>query len=373
MCPMTSPRADRAADGDLGDGRAIQAPESAIVWFDKLIAPKKRHAAEDEVERQRPHVVNSRIWRRARQHRRLRAMSGGNQKLEEGLINLRAAEPAAIKTKLAGTDLVAAVLSGQMLLIPYRRDTMNRTVLTAAAIVGALALIPASADARGFGGGGFHGGGFGGGGFRGGAVGGNALAGGSVGGFRGGSFHGVGGLTGSGFRGGGLAGGGFRGGSVGGNALAGGSVGRGFGRGLGVGGAGAINRGVVGNPGFRGAGFVGHRGFAGRGFYRGRGYGYGALGLGVGLGLAGAGLGYGYGAFDDGYYGTSYGPAGYGYAPAGYGYGYAPAGYGSGLGATDTEVAPSDNSVSYCVQRFRSYDQRTGTYLGNDGRRHSCP
>jgi hypothetical protein len=90
------------------------------------------------------------------------------------------------------------------------------------------------------------------------------------------------------------------------------------------------------------------------------------LGLGVGLGLASAGLGYGYGGFDDGYYGTDYGPAGYGG-------GYAPAGYGQGYGAVETEAAPAGDSVSYCVQRFRSYDRQSGTYLGNDGQRHSCP
>ncbi|MGA8820606.1 MAG: BA14K family protein [Xanthobacteraceae bacterium] len=26
-----------------------------------------------------------------------------------------------------------------------------------------------------------------------------------------------------------------------------------------------------------------------------------------------------------------------------------------------------------CVQQFKSYDQRSGTYLGHDGRRHPCP
>ena len=26
-----------------------------------------------------------------------------------------------------------------------------------------------------------------------------------------------------------------------------------------------------------------------------------------------------------------------------------------------------------CAQRFRSYDPKSGTYLGNDGQRHSCP
>lgn len=29
--------------------------------------------------------------------------------------------------------------------------------------------------------------------------------------------------------------------------------------------------------------------------------------------------------------------------------------------------------VDYCIQRFRSYDVRSGTYLGYDGLRHSCP
>ena len=28
---------------------------------------------------------------------------------------------------------------------------------------------------------------------------------------------------------------------------------------------------------------------------------------------------------------------------------------------------------AYCARRFRSYDPGTGTYLGNDGERHSCP
>jgi hypothetical protein len=32
-----------------------------------------------------------------------------------------------------------------------------------------------------------------------------------------------------------------------------------------------------------------------------------------------------------------------------------------------------DDSVAYCIQRFRSYDPGSGTYLGNDGYRHPCP
>ncbi|RZK89554.1 MAG: BA14K family protein, partial [Methylobacterium sp.] len=93
----------------------------------------------------------------------------------------------------------------------------------------------------------------------------------------------------------------------------------------------------------------------------------GAAGLGLGLAtgaLIGGGLGYGYGGYgyDDNYYGS-------GYAPAGYGYGYNP-----GYTEVQTEVAPGpQESVSYCIQRFRSYDVRSQTYLGNDGQRHSCP
>jgi hypothetical protein len=29
--------------------------------------------------------------------------------------------------------------------------------------------------------------------------------------------------------------------------------------------------------------------------------------------------------------------------------------------------------ASFCAQRFSSYDPRSGTYLGRDGRRHRCP
>jgi BA14K-like protein len=34
---------------------------------------------------------------------------------------------------------------------------------------------------------------------------------------------------------------------------------------------------------------------------------------------------------------------------------------------------PAGDPVASCMQRFRSYDPQTGTYLGNDGQRHSCP
>ena len=31
------------------------------------------------------------------------------------------------------------------------------------------------------------------------------------------------------------------------------------------------------------------------------------------------------------------------------------------------------DATAYCMQRFRSYDPYSGTYLGFDGRRHPCP
>ena len=34
---------------------------------------------------------------------------------------------------------------------------------------------------------------------------------------------------------------------------------------------------------------------------------------------------------------------------------------------------PPGDAVAYCMQRFRSYDPGSGTYLGNDGYRHPCP
>ena len=84
----------------------------------------------------------------------------------------------------------------------------------------------------------------------------------------------------------------------------------------------------------------------GRGYY-GRGYGRGA-GWGVGAGLLGGAIIGGMLAAP--YY---YGPGPY-YDP-----GYDP-GYGG-------------DAVAYCMQRFKSYDPRSGTYLGNDGFRHPCP
>jgi hypothetical protein len=81
-----------------------------------------------------------------------------------------------------------------------------------------------------------------------------------------------------------------------------------------------------------------------------RGYGGAAVGLGIagaliGGAIIGATQPYGYYGYPPGYYGPAY---------------VAPASYGGG-------------AVAYCVQRFRSYDPYSGTYVGYDGLRHPCP
>jgi hypothetical protein len=100
------------------------------------------------------------------------------------------------------------------------------------------------------------------------------------------------------------------------------------------------------------------------------GHGWGGRGWGWGAGagfVAGALLG---GALvGPRYYGPGpyyYGPGPY-YAPGPY-YG-APGPYYSDPGAAPTGGDP----VAYCLSRFKSYDPRSGTYLGYDGLRHPCP
>ena len=74
---------------------------------------------------------------------------------------------------------------------------------------------------------------------------------------------------------------------------------------------------------------------------------------------------YGY-DYAPGYYGYSYAPGySYGYDP-GYSYGYDPGSYSYGYSSGNGDVA-------YCMQRFRSYDPASRTYLGYDGIRHPCP
>ena len=81
-----------------------------------------------------------------------------------------------------------------------------------------------------------------------------------------------------------------------------------------------------------------------------RGWGGGGAGLGIGL-AAGALIGGAIAAGSAPYYGPGYygGPA---YYPA-------PA-YGG-------------DAVAYCMQRYRSYDPASGTYLNYDGNRYPCP
>jgi hypothetical protein len=51
---------------------------------------------------------------------------------------------------------------------------------------------------------------------------------------------------------------------------------------------------------------------------------------------------------------------------------YGPYGYPPGAYAPGAYPAEGD-PVAYCMQRFRSYDPGSGTYLGFDGYRHACP
>ena len=60
-----------------------------------------------------------------------------------------------------------------------------------------------------------------------------------------------------------------------------------------------------------------------------------------------------------------YGGYPYGYYPA-YGYPPPPPGYYGG-------PAPAGDGVAYCMQKYKSYDPNTGTFLGFDQQRHPCP
>jgi hypothetical protein len=46
---------------------------------------------------------------------------------------------------------------------------------------------------------------------------------------------------------------------------------------------------------------------------------------------------------------------------------------GFGLGAAIGGLAAQASAIEWCDRRYRSYDRSTQTYLGYDGRRHSCP
>jgi BA14K-like protein len=129
-----------------------------------------------------------------------------------------------------------------------------------------------------------------------------------------------------------------------------------------------VHRAAGGHPGGRPGGGVRPGGgggphFSGGGYHRGGGYRGGGGGALIGAGIAGAVIG---GAIaSQGGYGPGY------YAP-GPGY-YNDPGYDDG-GAVAVAPAPDgDDAVAYCMQTYRSYDPRSGTYMGNDGYRHPCP
>ena len=71
-----------------------------------------------------------------------------------------------------------------------------------------------------------------------------------------------------------------------------------------------------------------------------------------------------------------YGPGPYYYGPGPY---YAPDPYYAAPGPYYSDPGPysadptGGDPVAYCQSRFRSYDPRSGTYLGYDGQRHPCP
>jgi hypothetical protein len=101
-------------------------------------------------------------------------------------------------------------------------------------------------------------------------------------------------------------------------------------------------------------------GGGGGGFRRGGGFIPGAVaGAVIGGAIATAPYGY-YG--DPGYY---YGP---GYDP-----GYYQDQYDDQGPVVAVPVPGGGDAVAWCMQTYRSYDPRSGTYLGFDGYRHPCP
>ena len=97
---------------------------------------------------------------------------------------------------------------------------------------------------------------------------------------------------------------------------------------------------------------------------RGGGWRGGGAGLGIGL-AAGALIGGAIAAGSSPYYGSGYYGPGYGYGYGGPAYAPAPVYVQPGYGGGDSEA--------YCMQRYRSYDPASGTYLNNDGNRYPCP
>jgi hypothetical protein len=125
-----------------------------------------------------------------------------------------------------------------------------------------------------------------------------------------------------------------------------------------VGGGGGPRFNGGGAPRFNGGGGPGPR-FSGNGGGGGGGY-RGGGGFVPGL-VAGAVIG-----------GAIAGP-GYGYGPGYYGPGYSDDQYYDDGPVAVVPGPVGDDGTAYCMQTYRSYDPRSGTYMGNDGFRHPCP
>lgn len=221
---------------------------------------------------------------------------------------------------------------------------INLKVLSTVAAIALVVPIVSAAQAQGVMGSG------GGGGARAGGGGGGGAAMGGGGGFRGGG--------GGGPAIGGGGGGGFRAGVAGAPSMGGAPAGfrpaptMGFRPTPGSAGPSVVARGSEANRYVAGGGYVGqgHVGGGYRGGYR-HYHRHGGFWPGVAVGV---GLGSTYG-----YYGSPY------YDDDSYGY----------YDDSSVAVAPpvGDDSVAYCMQRYKSYDPASGTYLGYDGQRHPCP
>lgn len=77
-----------------------------------------------------------------------------------------------------------------------------------------------------------------------------------------------------------------------------------------------------------------------------------------------------------GHWGRGYGrPGGYGDPMGGFLGGVVGGIFGNWLSRPEPQVVivPPQRDEAWCIQRYRSYDPYTHTYLGFDGLRHGCP
>ncbi len=141
----------------------------------------------------------------------------------------------------------------------------------------------------------------------------------------------------------------------------------------GAGGAAFAGRPAIASPRW-GAGAAGVAAAARPGGWAGRPGGWQGRRIGAGIGFA-TGLAAGAALASRPYYGGyGYGPGYYGYSDPGYvvDNGYVDDGY---VAVEPQVAAPAQGGgdVEYCIQTYRSYDVRSGTYLGYDGNRYACP